>query len=180
MKAASLRRLIHAATVLVLVPSMFDVWLFRWLLWSVAATILVLDITRTKNAKFDAWLTRIVPVFRERESDRISGASFLWLGYSLVAFFPLEVATIGILAAGLADPAASLVGSRWGSGMGKGLVGSTACFFVIITVTLGFSVRLPVGLVAALVGTLLERFPGPFDDNLLLAPGVAGAILVVA
>lgn len=180
MRPATGRRVIHSATALVLLMGQIDVWALRWLVWSVAVFVLTVDLVRIKNVPFNTWLRRTVPVFRESEATSISGASFLWLGYSMTVFFPLPAAFVGILAAAVADPAASLVGSKWGSGKGKTLMGSAACFAAILGVSLAFSVSPQVGLVVALFGTTLERFSGPVDDNMVIGPGVAAAVFFLA
>lgn len=172
--------MIHSSTALVLLTAQIDVWALRWLVWSVAMFVLAVDLARIKNVRLNAWLRRTVPVFRESEATSISGASFLWLGYSMTVAFPLPAAFVGVLSAALADPAASLVGSKWGSGTGKTLVGSAACLSGIFVVSLVFSVSPQIGLVVALFGTLIERFSGRLDDNLVLGPGVAAAVFFLA
>lgn len=173
MKAETGRRLIHASTALVLFVHLAQPATFRGLVWSIAVLALVVDAVRLLHRGFRNWITHAVPVFRANEAQRLSGASLLWVGYALSAFFPFALASVGILAAALADPAASTVGSRFGpEGGRKSVPGSTACWTVIAAVVLIAEMGALPAVIIATAGALLERFPGPFNDNLLIAPGV--------
>ncbi len=180
MTSSSIRRVIHASTGLIIVVSEMDPWVFRSVVWVAAVVFLAFDVFRINNAVLHDWISKRLPVFREREHQRISGASFLWLGYSITVLFPAPAVAVGILAAALADPAASLAGSMWGRGPGKSIAGSAACFVVIGVGALAVGVDPRMALLGAVFGTLIERFSGQIDDNLVLGPGVAATILVFA
>ena len=76
----------------------------------------------------------------------------------------------------LADPAAALVGSRFGRGAAKSVPGSLACAGVAAVVLAVLGVP-PAALVVAAVGAAVaERAPWRGTDNLAV-PLVVGALL---
>ena len=181
MSGATLRRLLHAVSAAVLlIPLAADWNLLRVTLAVVAVLALALDSTRIKWGAVSRHFRRLVPLFRPAESARLNGATWLCLGYALAAWFPPLAPVGGILVAALADPAASLVGT-WGRDSGhKTLRGSAAALAVSLAALwlVGFS--WPPVICGAVVGTILERWSGPLDDNLLIAPGVACVVWLTA
>ncbi len=115
---------------------------------------------------------RLVPVFRPGEARQPSGAAWLFVGYAVCAWFPSQAAAAAVLAGALADPAAAVVGRRFGGGIPKSWPGTLAAFAVGAAALGLIGVPALAAVVAGAVGALLERSPGPFDDNLLIAPGV--------
>lgn len=173
MKHRGLRRLIHASTALVLLVLVARPGAFQQTVWALTVLAVLTELLRFSSEGFNEWIRRSVPVFRPAEERRLSGATALWIGYSIAVLFPPTAATAGILAAALADPTASLVGGRWGSGPGKTNVGSLAVFIVVLVVTLGIGKHFVAAGVAAAAGTVVERLSGPIDDNFVVAPVVA-------
>jgi dolichol kinase len=175
--APARRRLIHASTSLVLLVGLIG----GWSLLRVVATLVVpvaaaLESWRILSPRGDV-LRRLVPVYRPAEAARPSGAFWLSVGYAAALWFPMPGAAAGVLAGAIADPVASAVGSRWGGSVGtKTWVGTAGAFCVTFGACLLVGLPWFVAVVAALVGAGLERWSGPFDDNLLLAPGVAATI----
>ena len=174
MKGRALRRVLHASSAAVLViPLAFDWNLLRLLLVATALVAVTVDMARIRIGWLRQQLARMVPVFRETEATRICGATWLSLGYALAAWFPPIAPAAGILVGAFADPAASAAGSWKASSKGKTARGSSAA---LITAALALTaIGLPWQAVVAgsLVGAMLERWPGPCSDNLLVAPGVA-------
>jgi dolichol kinase len=121
-------------------------------------------------------------MLRGRELRRTTAATTLALGFTLCAtFFPGPAAT-AILLVGLADPAAALVGRRWGAHRyhgGKSLEGSLT-FLVTAFVVLyaGTGLSTPAAALVAAGLALLESLPLPGDDNLYL-PLAAGGLLTL-
>lgn len=177
--SAGLRRALHAAsTLLLLLVPLAGVTSLRFVLVGIAGLACVLEGARLSNHVVRGQLERLVPVFRPREARRPSGATWLAVGYALAALLPWPGALAGILVGGLADPAASLVGGRWGRGAHKSTAGS-AGFFVIATAALSASgVRFPLACIGGAATALVERFSGPVDDNLLV-PIAAALVMVI-
>ena len=181
MTGSGLRRLIHAATVLLLVVPIVASWdLFRGILIAGTMIGLVLETVRIKVQTVQAPLARFSPLFRSGEVNRLSGAWWLCLGYCVAAWVPQPGAAAGILVGALADPAASLVGSARGRPSPKTAHGSGAAFAVAMLALAPMGLPWTAVIGGALVGTALERWSGPIDDNLLIAPGVASAVWLLA
>jgi dolichol kinase len=172
------RRLIHASTPLCLLVGVVAGWpAFRLLLTALVPAAAMVELWRVRTPS-GASLPRLIPVFRATESRRPSGAFWLVLGYAGAAWFGMPAAAAGVLVGGLADPVASAVGSRWG-GLGGGRktwIGSAAAFACALVIGLALRMTVTGGVVMAVVAAALERWPGPFDDNLVLAPGVAAVV----
>jgi dolichol kinase len=169
-----LRRLLHAATATIALAGLFSPAALRLGTGYLATTAVLLEILRLRVPAVGRSLALLVPVYRERERDRPSGAMWLALGYAIAAWVPQPAAAMaGILAGGLADPAGALVGSRVGGGARKSAAGSAAVG--VTALAAGWVVGLPpvAALGAALAALAAERWSGPCDDNLLVAP-VAG------
>lgn len=177
MTAAARRRLIHASTSLVLLVGLTGSWSLLRILATVAVPLAAaLEWWRISSPRGDV-LARLVPVYRPAEATRPSGAFWLCVGYAAALWFPMPGAAAGVLAGAVADPAASAVGSRWGGSVGgKTWVGTSGALVVIFAACLVVGIPWQGSLTAAVVGAGLERWSAPFDDNLLLAPGVAATV----
>lgn len=177
MTAPARRRLIHAATSLVLFVGLIGGWPLLRLVATLAVPLAAaVEWWRISSPRGDV-LQRMVPVYRPGEAARPSGAFWLSVGYAAALWFPMPGAAAGVLAGAMADPMASAVGSRWGGPAGtKTWLGTAAAFGVTYAICLLMGLSGLVSLLAALVGAGLERWSGPFDDNLLLAPGVAATV----
>jgi dolichol kinase len=127
-------------------------------------------------------LRTAVPVYRARERTRPSGAMWLAVGYALAAFADPPAPAAGILVAACADPAAALVGSRGARGpvMGKTIHGTAVHWLVaaIVLGILGWSWTAVV--IGASVASAVERWPLGLDDNLLVPPATAFAVMLAA
>ncbi len=172
-KLALPRPLLHASTALLL-TALLDSWrLFRGVLVAAGVAAVLFEGARLYWPVVAAWARRTVPVFRPSEEGRPSGAGWLFLGYALAAWLPPPAPAAAVLAGALADPAAAVVGGRLGAaGVRKSWPGTAAAFLVAAAAVWVWGFAPQVGLVAGAVAAGLERWPGPFDDNLLVAPGV--------
>lgn len=146
------------------------------------ATLVVIAViaetTRLSSTRARAFLDRLAGgAFRPGETGAPSGAGTLALGYALAWWlFPPAAAEAAIVVAAIADPAAALVGSRFGRGAGKSLPGSLACAMAAALVLVLLHVG-PVGVAAAAVGAALaERAPWRGTDNIAV-PLVVAALL---
>jgi dolichol kinase len=136
------------------------------------------EIARLSSMRNRAFVDRLAGgAFRPAETDAPSGAGTLALGYALAWWlFPPAAAEAAIVVAAVADPAAALVGSRFGGGVAKSLPGSLACAVVAALVLGLFHVR-PVGVaVTAVAAALAERAPWRGTDNIAV-PLVVAALL---
>ena len=132
------------------------------------------------------------PIAHDHEGSRVNSAT--WFGTALLilaALIPGPAAMLGVIALGLGDPMAALVGRRWGSiriGAGRSLEGSAA--FVGITVlagvayllvytSAGLGPALLLAAVAGLSGAAAELWVRKVDDNLAI-PLVTAACFTVA
>jgi dolichol kinase len=175
MKPASIRRPLHASTASILLLAHFgSVELLRYALAGCAAIALLVDFLRVSRPALGSFFNNLVPVFRASESKQLSGATWLCIGYAAAAWYPLPAATAGILAGAFADPAASLAGSVFGAeGVKKTWVGSATAAVVAGLVLLPIGVPIVAVLAGAFTAMVLERWPGPLNDNLVVPPGVA-------
>jgi len=175
--APARRRLIHASTSLILLVGLTGGWSLLRVLATLAVPLAAaLEWWRISSPRGDV-LQRLVPVYRPAEAARPSGAFWLSIGYAAALWFPMPGAAAGVLAGAVADPVASAVGSRWGGSVGrKTWVGTAGALGVTFAACLVVGLPWLVALIAALAGAGLERWSGPFDDNLLLAPGVAATV----
>ncbi len=177
MSAEALRRTLHGSTVFVLLLVPLASWqVFRVVLLGGCAVVVATEVARLAPGAFGRWLARRLPVYRSSEARRLSGGAWLAVGYVLIAWMPAPHPAAGLAVAALADPAASVVGSRWGRGDGKSPAGSVAHLGVALVALGVLGLPWPAAVVGALVGTVLERWPGPLNDNLLVAPGVSTTV----
>ena len=177
MTSVTLRRGLHVASAAFLLLIPLTSWtFFRGAVLATAVAAVGLEAVRLWTPRVRDWLQRCVPVFRPAESKRPSGAMWLVVGYGVASLFPPPAALGAILVGAAADPAASWIGEAGRVTPGKTWRGSAAHFVVACGVLLlaGFSWGGSVG--AATIGTAVERWPGPFNDNLLVAPAVAASV----
>ena len=175
MSGAAFRRLLHTSSALVLLLHYFgSPILLRNGLLGGAALAVILDCLRVMRPSVGAFISGLVPVFRASESTRLSGATWLAIGYSLAAWIPHPAATAGILAGAFADPAASWTGSTVAKPSAKKTwVGSGAAAVVAAVALFTTGIPAPAVVCGAAAAMALERWSGPLNDNLVVAPGVA-------
>jgi dolichol kinase len=176
-----LRRLLHGtSTLLLLVVPLFGVVAMRWVLVGTAVLACALEVVRLHSPTVRHAVERLLPVFRPHEARGPTGATWLAIGYALAGLLPWPGAQSGVLVGGLADPAASLVGGRWGKDAAntKTAVGSAAFFAVATAVLLASGVPAPVALAGGATTSVAERFSGRIDDNLIV-PVVAAVVVLI-
>jgi dolichol kinase len=116
-------------------------------------------------------------VFRPGEARGISGATALAFGYLATwGLFDARSAAAAIVVGGLADPAAALVGSRWGRQGGKSMVGSAACAGTAAVTLLACGYSVAQALMGGVVAAVAERAPWRGADNVLVPLAVGGAL----
>ncbi len=173
MKPGSLRPALHASTAFLLLTLLGSAHLLRAALLAAGLAAVMFEVLRLGLSPVRDFTARLVPVFRPQEARRPSGAAWLFLGYALSAWLPPPATVSAVLAGALADPAAAVVGMRLGGGLAKSWPGTFAAF-AVATAALWWigDIHFLAALVAGAVAAVLERWPGPLDDNLLIAPGV--------
>lgn len=175
MSRPGVRRVLHAASAgLLLCVPLWSWSIFRTVATVTACAAVALEAVRLASPAVSDAMARVVPVYRPTERGRPSGAMWLAVGFLLAAWFPPRLPALALLVGALADPAASYAGERWGNRSArKTVVGSLAFFVVAWAIALAVGTLWYKGVVIAAVGAALERWSGPLDDNLLVAPGTA-------
>jgi dolichol kinase len=191
------RSLVHvgcATTIVVLLEQGFDDHL-RWSLpLMVGVAAWGMETARHFSARARAFLLWVFSaIAHPHERHRVNSSTWLTTGLVILglAFAPMFCA-VGVAILGYADPAAALVGRRWGRRElinGRSREGSTA-FAVVGTLVawavlmmwhadLGLGVTFVIALCAALVGAVAELFSGRFIDDNMSIPlaSAAGAWL---
>jgi len=156
------------------------------ILLPIVLLILVGDLIRLKELPGADLIKRLFgAMLRDHENADLSGASYILTGATLtIALFskPVALAALGFIILG--DIAAALVGRRYGRiKIGdKTVEGSLTffgvCFLVALVVP---NLSLGIGLIGALIATIIEALTLPVDDNLIvpLISGLAMQILVM-
>ncbi len=180
MSPAALRRTVHASTALILLAVPLGSWtILRAATAGVALLAMAVDTIRVQRPAAATWLAARVPVFRANEDGRWSGATWLWIAFAAVAWLPPPAGAGAILVTALADPAAATAGGALDV-PGKTWLGSGAHWIVGSAALLALGWTVPVALGAAAVGSVLERWPGPLNDNLAAPLGVGLALVALA
>lgn len=149
------------------------------------ATLIALSVElvrRTTGATARRFERTFGSLLKEGEASRLTGATMLAVGFTITAVAtPGAPALAGVLMAGIGDPAAAMVGRRWGRMRfaGRKTVLGSAAFAAIAFGTASVLGLDPFGafLVASLA--LAAEAPTlPVDDNLYLP--FAGALAFLA
>lgn len=174
MTSATIRAWLHAGTALLLLILSENGR--SWWLTGIAAVALAFDGVRLRVPAVRRLVERLLPVYRPAEAHRVSGGAWLMVGYALAGWMPGRAAVGGILAGAVLDPVAALVGRRLGQGQHKSWAGSAAGMVTAAAALMLVGGSAPEAVFGALVGAAAERWPGPFDDNLVVAPAVGLAL----
>ena len=141
------------------------------------------DIIRLKELPGSRLIKRIFgAMLRDHENSDLSGASYILSGATLtIAMFskPVALAALGFIILG--DIAAALVGRRYGRiKIGdKTLEGSLTFFGVSFLVAILVpDLSFVIGIIGALVATIIEAMTWPVDDNLIV-PVIAGLLMQI-
>lgn len=178
------RKLIHVA--MALLPAI-GWWVSYG--WALALAGLFLAASLVVEAARRGWpwvnrlLWRLLPTtFRAWEGDGVLGSTWFAVGaLATLLLFGRDVGGTAVLFLAWGDPAAELVGRRWGRpGAGKTLAGSLGCLAACLAagvagISLGGLSPWAVA-AGAVVATLAERAPLPPDDNVWL-PLLSGLVM---
>jgi dolichol kinase len=178
-RPASSRHLFHLATGLILALLVF--WLGREKAGILIGSLLLITILmETLRLRMNAFNQVLVGLFgsmlKERETQHPTGVGY-FLGGILICllFFHPEVALASIVILSVGDPAASVIGQRWGrTRIGeKSLEGAAAFWVCAMAAGMLFQGFWP-GLsfvtfsIGVLTGAVVECLPLRIDDNFLL------------
>lgn len=151
---------------------------------SVALASVTADVIRIKKYHLGRVLTWVLrPILRRHERRGFTGSSYILSAMVLsIIFFEKNIAVAVISFIIVGDVAAALVGRIFGkikTISTKSLEGSSAFLFsclLIIWAIPGFPFE--IGVVGALVATVVEALPLPIDDNFTV-PLVSGAVMEI-
>lgn len=172
MKTGLARAVLHASTALLLLPLLASWQALRTVLALTALAAVAFEVLRLSRPEIRELAARWVPVFRPPEATRPSGAAWLFVGYALAGWMPPPAPAAAVLAGALADPAAALVGGRFGRGQPKSWPGTLAALAVATGALWVFGIPPLAAGAAGLAAAALERWSGSVNDNLVIAPGV--------
>ena len=144
---------------------------------------LTLDVLRLLDPKVNVLFFRAFSFLASpREEKKLASSTWYALSALLVlAIFSKSYALAGILVLAWADPAANIVGRRWGKiRLMDGTVRGTAAFAVAALLALLFFVPWKAAIVAALVAALMEASPIDLDDNLIVPITVATTLFLIS
>lgn len=181
------RRIFHAANGILIVLALQTVPVGHWtalgLLGAAFLLMALVDWVRLANPQLNYLFFRTFPsLVSPREARKVASSTWYALGVILALFlFPRQEALAGILALALADPAAGLVGRRWGRRpFGAGTLEGTAAFVLVAFLAILAFAPWWAALAAAIVAALVERTPWPVDDNLVIPVTVAAVLHLAA
>ncbi|MBS3176186.1 hypothetical protein J4457_03045 [Candidatus Woesearchaeota archaeon] len=161
------------------VENAYDHATVLWLAFIALLLFLIIDFLRIE-------LNVRIPIFsdlqKEKEQKRMIAITYATLGILLVLYFyPLEIALAALGMSYFGDPAAAIVGKRWGTKKvwkEKTMQGIVANFVVCIVVGLFFLNSILSILIMALAASFIELFMDHLEDNLYV-PVFAGVIGVL-
>jgi dolichol kinase len=146
---------------------------------------LFVEVARRSCSVVDRLLWGFLPtVFREWESRRVLGSTWLATGeVATLVLYGQDVGATAVLFLAWGDPAAEIVGSRWGRpGQRKTMAGSAGCLVACLlagSVGLGLGMLHPYTvLTGAIVATAVERWSPPPDDNVWM-PVLSGMSMAI-
>ncbi len=150
------------------------------ILLSVLALAAALEGLRWKSPRARGAIERLsLGAVRPVEARGVTGATLLAAGYAATwLFFPAPAAASAILVTAVADPAAAIVGVRFGERGRKTWAGSATALAAAFLVLLLQRVAAGRSLAGALVAALAERVGVRGLDNLAMPLATAAALAV--
>ena len=181
-----LRRVFHAVngTLVVLALTVLDVEVLTMVvvLGGILAFAVAMDAVRLFDPKLNILFFRAFSSLASpREAKRIASSTWYALSaFVVLLFFPKPYAMAGILVLAWADPAASVVGQRWGNTpFLAGSVRGTATFVLVAFCALLLFVPWWAALGTAAITAVVEAAPINLDDNLIVPLTVAGVLIII-
>ena len=186
------RRLYHMAGMMIIIVlyATLDRPLALGMISGAIFVTLTFDLIRLRSRRLSKKSVELFKKFiREDELHRLSSMTYLLIGVGVVIYiFPPVVGLLALLMLAFGDPAASLVGVRYGKDPiigSKTIQGAAASFVVCTALTCGYLFYenlltdrwVLVSWIGGLVGMTAELFPvGKLDDNLTF-PIIAASLM---
>ncbi|MBH30839.1 MAG: hypothetical protein CMG71_02475 [Candidatus Marinimicrobia bacterium] len=144
-----------------------------WLLGGLSTLFFVGELMRLNVDPVKRIFQKIFgPIVRPSEEHRITGATSIFIsGFLTVIIFEKIVAVFAMLILSLADATAALIGRKWGGRkiFDKTVEGTVTFFIISLVLALNLPGLPRIGAVAAaVIATVIELFPSPIDDNLMV------------
>tara|TARA_Y100000996_G_scaffold300108_1_gene237882 strand:+ start:155 stop:748 length:594 start_codon:yes stop_codon:yes gene_type:complete len=136
----------------------------------ITIVFLILDVLRIRTKSFKSLYNYFfISVTRSNESNKLTGASYVFLSSLIIIFFfSVNIAVISLFIMIISDTLAAIFGRIYGTIKirNKTLEGSFA-FFISSSIIILFSkdINLYLAFISILLATLTELY-SPFDDNL--------------
>lgn len=149
----------------------------------ILALSLTLDVLRLLDPKFNVLFFRAFSFLASpREEKKLASSTWYALSALLVlAVFPKAYALAGILVLAWADPAANVVGRRWGKiPFMQGTVLGTTAFAAAALLALLIFVPWKPAIIVAVVAAMVEASPIDLDDNLIVPLTVATTLFLIS
>jgi dolichol kinase len=180
------RRLFHAGNGLILAFLPGQIGLTGGALVAVLAgvfvALLALDVARLRSTRLNSLFFAAFPALASPR-EAVGTASSTWYAGGvllLYALFPIALVVPAVLVLALADPAAAVVGRRWGRRrLGKGTVVGSLTFVAMAFVILAAFVTPAAALAVALVAAGAEALPWRIDDNLTVPLAAAWGLWLI-
>jgi glycerol-3-phosphate acyltransferase PlsY len=155
-----------------------------WILLSSSTLLFLIEIFRLKtdrgNRFFWKWFGFLTA---GKEKNRLSSSLYYSLSLLICsAIYPREAMLGAVVCLALGDPAAIIVGKRFGriKIRNKSLEGGLANFFVCLLILVVVLPSIKMAFAGALAGAFIELMPLPVDDNITIPLFAGGAIALVS
>lgn len=160
----------------------------EWTLLAASLLMIAFELVRAAAPGANDAVVRLLPLFKDAERRRITGATFMTLAAAFIVFvFERDTAALALLFLAVGDPCAALVGvrDRRLRVFGKSLLGTVA-FAATATAAgalaslhsdVAFTWILAAG---AVVAALVELAPLPVDDNVTIPVASASAMAALS
>jgi dolichol kinase len=184
------RRFFHflAGSTIPLAILLFPMEWVRWGLIAFSILGVLMEAARALTPELNEKMLKVLPFFKPREREVITGATYLVLAATFIVFvFPREIAVLSLLFLSVGDPIAALIGIRDHRLrlFGKSLLGTAA--FALSGMAAGALVALHPGvplawwiIPGAITAALAELVPVPIDDNITIPLPAAVVMALLA
>ena len=141
-------------------------------------SFVVLDLLRINNQivrnSYNFFFNSIT---REKESRRLTGASYVFIASTFIVFvFPETIAIAALMIMSISDTFAAIIGRLYGSLFirRKSIEGSVSFFISSLAIVLLFSdLNISISIICILIATIVELYT-PINDNLSIPVAFAG------
>ena len=177
------RKMIHMAGMLVLI-SAIHISIDKSILLLVIGIIFILSIPVYFFPKAFPDIIKDLAVRSVRSNGRSIRCitHFMISAFVMLLLFPYNLVMIGLIVALIGDPAAFIIGSRYGKKKiinNKTLEGSLAFFLAVFVVLLLLGQGIATAILASATGTVVENISGRYIDDNATIPFAAALVLAI-